>query len=434
MNIAAVQVPKQVSKSQSSKETKEGDFSKVLSEVTNKEVETTGKKESKTLESKEANEDTEVDDNKDKLELIAGILGMNLFDSMESNVSLINEGIIVADVTTLSNVNVNSSIGYDESMNIKNGPTVISEETLNMVTSSIGEDISKAILDDTSIDISSVDKNINFLEKEISTSVEMNSPKIEDFKNTEIKSKEVEPNNIETNGISKNDNPNLEILNKEISDSSILSKEVAQKIDAVDLKNIPTTKLESDEKLSVKENKEINIMDGNHLKNLNKVDQNTIVVPKEAVLSNDNLQKVNDTIIQLMETTSEGDSKVINVKLNPKELGAVDVTLKMEGGKLTAKITVENEFIKGLFDSKVNQLNESLAKQNINLEKINIDLNLNSNSSNNSGFDLSQNGSFNQGRENNSKRNYIGLNNTEIVNGGIQDTNNIGSGKLSILA
>ena len=431
MNIAAVQAPKQISKSQSSKETKEDDFSKILSQA-NKEVVTSGKKENKTLETKETNEDTEVDD-KDKLDIIAGMLSMNLFESTESKISLIDDSNVLADNTTLSNVSVDSSIGIDKSMNIGSNSTLV--ENLNfgqVISEETIENISKT-LEDNSLDGSFADKNINFLEKEIST-FEKDSPIVKDFKNTEINSKEGELKNIEPKDIPKSDNPNLETFNKEISDRFILNKEANQKIDSVDLKNIQPTELESDKKLTVNENKEINIMDGNQLRNLNKVDQNTTVVPKEAVLSNDNLQNVNDTIIQLMETTSEGDTKVINVKLNPKELGAVDVTLKMEGGKLTAKITVENEFIKGLFDSKVNQLNESLAKQNIQLEKINIDLNLNSNSSSNSGFDLSQNGSFNQGRENSSNRNYFGLNNTEVVNGVIQDNNTTSSGKLSILA
>ena len=431
MNIAAVQAPKQISKSQNAKETKADDFSKILSQA-NKEVVTSGKKENKTLETKETNEDTEVDD-KDKLDIIAGMLSMNLFESTESKISLIDESNVLADNTTLSNVSVDSSIGIDKSMNIGSNSTLV--ENLNfgqVISEETIENISKT-LEDNSLDGSFADKNINFLEKEIST-FEKDSPIVKDFKNTEINSKEGELKNIEPKDIPKSDNPNLETFNKEISDRFILNKEANQKIDSVDLKNIQPTELESDKKLTVNENKEINIMDGNQLRNLNKVDQNTTVVPKEAVLSNDNLQNVNDTIIQLMETTSEGDTKVINVKLNPKELGAVDVTLKMEGGKLTAKITVENEFIKGLFDSKVNQLNESLAKQNIQLEKINIDLNLNSNSSSNSGFDLSQNGSFNQGRENSSNRNYFGLNNTEVVNGVIQDNNTTSSGKLSILA
>ena len=112
-------------------------------------------------------------------------------------------------------------------------------------------------------------------------------------------------------------------------------------------------------------------------------------------LSSENVQKLNDTIIQLLETTKEGDTSVLKVKLYPENLGRVDVSVKMEEGKLIANIMVDNEQIKGMFIKSINELSESLLKQNIQMERINIDLKPNTNSN-------SMNQSFNNNQHENS--------------------------------
>ena len=119
------------------------------------------------------------------------------------------------------------------------------------------------------------------------------------------------------------------------------------------------------------------------------------VEPGDVKLSSENVQKLNDTIIQLLETTKEGDTSVLKVKLYPENLGRVDVSVKMEEGKLIANIMVDNEQIKGMFTKSINELSESLLKQNIQMERINIDLKPNTNSN-------SMNQSFNNNQHENS--------------------------------
>lgn len=103
-----------------------------------------------------------------------------------------------------------------------------------------------------------------------------------------------------------------------------------------------------------------------------------------AIDFNENIQLVNETIIDLIDLSGNGEDNTMKVKLYPEELGFVDVTLKMEEGKLVARILVENEQVRELFNGHMNQLNDKLARQNINIERVEIDLNLNSNNSPNS--------------------------------------------------
>ncbi len=176
----------------------------------------------------------------------------------------------------------------------------------------------------------------------------------------------------------------------------------------------------------------LNLMDSIQAKGSN-ISINGNVEVKEAALSDTNIVKINDSIIQLVETTNEGETSVLKVKLYPEELGTVDVTLKMEDGKLTAKILVDSEQVKGMFTKSINELNEGLLKQNIQIEKINIDLNLNTSSNNmNHGFDFNQHGSFNQGSHfmrSNFRHSYFSTENIVSENTDIHMT-----GELSILA
>lgn len=183
----------------------------------------------------------------------------------------------------------------------------------------------------------------------------------------------------------------------------------------------------------LKKDIDLNLMDNVQIRSFNNLSNETVEV-KEVALSDDNIQRVNDSILQLVETTKEGDTNILKVKLYPEDLGTVDVTVKMEEGKLTAKILVDNEQVKGMFTRSITELNESLLKQNIQVEKINVDLNFDTSPNNmNQGFDLNQHGSFNQGSHrmrNNSLRSFY-----SNVEGSVKNESDIHkTGELSILA
>lgn len=114
-------------------------------------------------------------------------------------------------------------------------------------------------------------------------------------------------------------------------------------------------------------------------------------------ISNENIQNINDSIVQLMETTTEGNTNVMKVQLYPEELGAVNITLKMEDGKLIAKILVDDDYVKQLFVGKIEQLNNSLIKQNVNMKDIFVELNSNSNPNGESGQNNSSFANQNKG-------------------------------------
>ena len=103
-----------------------------------------------------------------------------------------------------------------------------------------------------------------------------------------------------------------------------------------------------------------------------------IQLPK--VVSNENLENIHNSIIHLIETTTDGKSSTMKVQLYPEELGAVNITLKMEDGKVIAKILVDDDYVKQLFAREIEKLSTSLKGQNINMEKIFVELNLNANS------------------------------------------------------
>lgn len=109
--------------------------------------------------------------------------------------------------------------------------------------------------------------------------------------------------------------------------------------------------------------------------------------------SHDNVAKVQDAMIKLFETTTEGQTTKMRVTLHPESLGKVDIGLTMEGGKLTAKIQVENSQIKELFANKLGELNQSLARQGLVIEKIHVEVKT---QSENLGMNMNQQGNFNQ--------------------------------------
>lgn len=101
----------------------------------------------------------------------------------------------------------------------------------------------------------------------------------------------------------------------------------------------------------------------------------------------ENIQKIQETIITNMNTLSQGKVSVMKVKLSPEELGVVDVELRLEGGKITGKIIVENEHVKQMFSDKIHDISQGLKQQNIEVTDLKIDMSFNGGSSkgNNSG-------------------------------------------------
>ena len=145
---------------------------------------------------------------------------------------------------------------------------------------------------------------------------------------------------------------------------------------------------------------------------------------------NDNLQKINDTIVKMMETGKDGNAEMMKVKLFPEELGEVNIALKMEAGKLTARIQVDNDVVKALFTEKLNELNSNLVKQNIRLDSINVDLNMNSGNHNSFNFQES----FNQQRGSLFRKNQPSFSGTSNLKEAARASKQMVAGTINVLA
>lgn len=96
------------------------------------------------------------------------------------------------------------------------------------------------------------------------------------------------------------------------------------------------------------------------------------------IVLNENIQRVSDTLIDMIDLNVSDKGESMKVKLYPDELGYIDVVLTMEDGKLQAKILVGNEQVREMFNTHLNQLNQKLISQDINVERLDVDLNFNS--------------------------------------------------------
>lgn len=122
---------------------------------------------------------------------------------------------------------------------------------------------------------------------------------------------------------------------------------------------------------SVKDNKEVTFFNLEKQEGPQKLEE---VVIKPLETKEENLARVQDTMVKLFETSKEGETSRMKISLQPESLGKVDIGLKMENGRLTATILVENKEVRELFTNKLGDLNQSLLKQNILLDKIQVEV------------------------------------------------------------
>ncbi|MGB4589253.1 MAG: flagellar hook-length control protein FliK [Clostridiaceae bacterium] len=103
--------------------------------------------------------------------------------------------------------------------------------------------------------------------------------------------------------------------------------------------------------------------------------------PEVTKVSGENLEMATKEILHQMETLTEGNKTMVKVKLNPEELGEMEISLSMEEGRLTGKIIVGNKEIQQIFTDKLHELNQTLKENRIDVAsfevKLSSDQNLN---------------------------------------------------------
>ncbi len=115
-------------------------------------------------------------------------------------------------------------------------------------------------------------------------------------------------------------------------------------------------------------------------------------VPREhevAALHENILSQVRDKLVS--QDPSSNISK-ITLKLNPHELGELQINVRMENQKMTVDITAHNPVVKEALLQHIDQLKDSLLRQNISMERFNV--------SSGDGGGQTFNQSFREGRQN----------------------------------
>jgi hypothetical protein len=85
-----------------------------------------------------------------------------------------------------------------------------------------------------------------------------------------------------------------------------------------------------------------------------------------------NLAAFETEMIKSFETIREGETSLMKIMLEPKNLGKVELQLRMVDGKLRGSIIVENERVRELFGDRMVELGGRLNSQNITVEDLKV--------------------------------------------------------------
>ena len=232
------------------------------------------------------------------------------------------------------------------------------------------------------------------------------------FKDISIKDNPLREKIIEDIDISKEDKPILDENLKAQEDNEIPTKIQGEKMDLDKESFLGKRKVENKEWT----NMDIGREQPKFIETKGSIDFQDNILPRK------NLEIINNSIVQLMETTTKEGTSTMKVKLYPEELGNVNITLTLEEGKLIAKILVDSAHVKQLFANSMEELNQNLLKQNIHIGDVQVDLN---NSS--------------SGNQQQKDRNYFaprrGFNfNKEVISNSFSEEKIYETGAVSILA
>lgn len=391
MKIDSIQAPSIVNQNSNSKGMPdELGFFDVLSQTLVVENEDLGKTPYVNIERSKEVDETDID----TVNLLPMFMVLSTYENKDQSLSILNEGDLIKDVVLIDEVVLNSDI------------------ELSMTESKMIENKADVLI--TATDLPSKDESL----------IQIANVVISKEEHTPIKLGTIPQISIKEDSVSKEKiiAPEM-ILRGYVEDKQTVEKEIVgievKSKDGLVTKNKDTNS---------QENQLINI----NVKTLEGTNFNSKVNSVDPEVFKENIQAVNDSIIELVETTTVGDSSVMKVRLYPKELGDVNITLKMEEGKLIAKILVDSDYVKQLFTGKINELSESLIRQNIFIEKIEVDLNSNID------HNLNSNSNSSKGFNQNNKRNYNtnpNINFTKKLTSGIMRGNtDSGLGAISILA
>ncbi|MGM0602284.1 MAG: flagellar hook-length control protein FliK [Bacillota bacterium] len=78
-------------------------------------------------------------------------------------------------------------------------------------------------------------------------------------------------------------------------------------------------------------------------------------------------------IVEKFTGEYSADTKEMQIQLEPRSLGKVDISLSYDNGKLVGKMVVENELVRTQLENSLKQLKTDLVKQGINIEQFKVE-------------------------------------------------------------
>lgn len=138
------------------------------------------------------------------------------------------------------------------------------------------------------------------------------------------------------------------------------------------------------EKKDFEMNKDMSIIEKNQIKEKTDVSQeilsNVFENVKEVVSEltdiddEDISSKIIRQITDEVRVLSKDDNPVLEIQLEPERLGKVGLTVASKAGAVTAQLVVQNEMSKEAIESRISELRESLDKQGIKVDAIEVTL------------------------------------------------------------
>ncbi|MBR3770931.1 MAG: flagellar hook-length control protein FliK [Clostridium sp.] len=119
--------------------------------------------------------------------------------------------------------------------------------------------------------------------------------------------------------------------------------------------------------------------DGNQLSQFNQFVQNvsesvvgTGDITAESVEKMQQMQEIVNQVVERIKVTLSSESTVMEMQLNPENLGKVNVSVLSKNGEMTAAFTVESQIAKEALESQITTLKDNLQEQGIKVDAIEV--------------------------------------------------------------
>jgi hypothetical protein len=86
----------------------------------------------------------------------------------------------------------------------------------------------------------------------------------------------------------------------------------------------------------------------------------------------DTARDVVDQVVKGLALKVQGENSEVRIRLEPESLGEVVVSMRMENGKLQAQIDVSQAGVKGVLESNLGQLRQSLSTRGIEVQRLDV--------------------------------------------------------------